>query len=65
MGVEKPIGTTVGVIKMIGNIPIIDKDLDTEGWYYCQETDEIFYHDGKSLRESIPTTKILVVNEDK
>jgi len=43
---------------MIGNIYIIDKDCDAKGWYYCQETDEIYYHDGRSIRETIPTTEI-------
>ena len=48
---------------MIGDIYIIDKDFDAKGWYYCQETDEIYYHDGRSLRELIPTTEIIVGKE--
>jgi len=44
-------------------IYIIDKDVDTKGWYYCQETNEIYYHDGRSIRDSIPTTELFVGKE--
>ena len=42
----------------VGNIPIIDKSLDATGWYYCPETNERYYHDGKSLRDTIPVTTL-------
>ena len=39
----------------LGNIPLIDLPFPSKGWFYCQETDEIYYSDGKPLIELLLT----------
>ena len=42
----------------LGNFYIIDVDDNIPHWDYCVETNEIYWYDGKPLRESIPTKNL-------